>query len=315
MTVSTLEDRIAVLRPEHDRLLATLSETSHAASSVSSHLSTIQDLRTQLASANSHLQAVTATRRKKESIQQSQNGIRRLAFRVVGKDTKHDAKAEQERLDFEDVTNREAAAKLHRDSLLSTLQAAEQTKTDLQSVAQLHDATALALDTMYDTLFSGPTPSEPSEDLAESSLSDALSHLHRLTAHYEAESAAVWILQYAIMDARNALRSMEQAVGVSAWDVYAPLSGFVSNGSERALLREAREAVARIHGFFLQAAQKSGAVVLPPEMRLPQGHLLAEGVHNTFSGDIRMEEAHFMLKQGAMHVVQERTVRHSARKT
>lgn len=175
-----------------------------------------------------------------------------------------------------------------------------------QVIKQNKDAQA-ALDSLYESIFGGPTPSMPQEDQAEFKASDAL-HAYRETRQkWDAEDQALRLLLDANTAMRQALQSMESALDYSRWDMWG--GGAMSDMMERNELSKAQSLCSTVYMLIGQALRLSPEIKAMPRMEIEQGHILGDVIFDNIFSDMamhdRIKNSRDSLTVGAQHLLTE----------
>lgn len=115
---------------------------------------------------------------------------------------------------------KERSAKESRDELSRALEQAEKDRNHLESDAARHDKAQSALDALYQSIFSGPTPDVPGEDQMENNVQQARSFFEQCQMQVGNEKKAFEALKRADQTMQLAYRDIGDALRRSSRDMW-----------------------------------------------------------------------------------------------
>ncbi|KAK1974418.1 hypothetical protein LZ30DRAFT_608046 [Colletotrichum cereale] len=269
---SDLETKILQAAVRNRELLAVLAETDSAIPDLKQHRRLIADLDRQLRQSDKAIGALEARRKKelRDHEKHSHSVVLRLVHKAVGKGHKLEARAAREEREYSDVLQEEQRERELNGNLRAQLAAAREAGVPLEAAARRHDEAQCALDTLYDDIFAGPTPSHPDEDRLEGEAEAARRAYHSTRSKAEAEQHAVRLLTAAAGRVGEALRGMDDALGHSRVDMFG--GGTVSDVMERSALQRAEADVQEARALVAQARLLTPHVGELPPVAIDHGN-------------------------------------------
>lgn len=135
---------------------------------------------------------------------------------------KFTSRQEKEEKEFLQAWQSERSAKEARDELASALQTAETRNLQLQTDAERHEQSQRALDTLYNSIFNGPTPDVPGEDGLEEALVRCREHFEVSQSRLTSDNQALSALAKAGQSLDMANKGIQEAVQMSTVDMVSP---------------------------------------------------------------------------------------------
>ncbi|EFQ34269.1 uncharacterized protein GLRG_09413 [Colletotrichum graminicola M1.001] len=181
---SELESKILQAAVRNRELLAVLAETDNAIPDLTQQRRLIADLDRQLQQSDRTLGALEARRKKelRDHEKYRDSVMRRFVHKAVGKRDKFDERAAREEREYFDALQEEHRERELNGNLRAQLAAAREAGVPLEAAARRHDEAQCDLDTLYDSIFAGPTTtataSYPDEDRLEREADEARRAYH-----------------------------------------------------------------------------------------------------------------------------------------
>jgi hypothetical protein len=286
----SLEDRIRDTSERNVELLNILHQTDSAIPDLEAQKRHVADLERQVARQAERLKQIGYRRKQelREHEHYRDSVLRRFAFKMSGKADKFEARAAKEEREYFDVLQEEHQAQVMKKNLDEMLADATTVRCELEVRAATHLEAQKDLDSLYESIFTGPSPGFPEEDQQERETSSALRAYQEARSRAEAEGLVVNILTQAQTRLNGALMSMEDALHASRRDMYG--GGTFSDMMERSALNKAETLVRQATALVTQAQRASPMVRPLPPVRIAQGNLLGDVLFDNFFSDMAFHE-------------------------
>jgi hypothetical protein len=296
---SSLESKIRDAAGRNRELLNILAQTDHALPALEQQQRYIADLQNELANVQKRLKELEGTRRKelREHESYRDSVMKRFAFKVSGKKEKFEQRAAKEEREYFEVLQQEHQAAETKKSIEAMLAEASRVKQGIEQDVARHNQAQRDLDSLYDSIFKGPTPGFPEEDAKERELTETLQQYHDARSKAESEGQAVKILQDGQTSMRNALRAMQDALAYSTRDMFG--GGSFTDMMERNALSQAEQRVAYARMLVDQARRFSPGVAQLPRVNIAQGSLMSDVFFDNIFTDMMF---HQKIEQSAAEV-------------
>lgn len=224
MNEHSIHSKIDNSRKQNDALLATLSQTDYAPPALRRQLDYINELEEHLYKVKKDLPwlELETKRELKDHKKYQDSTIRRFAHRLggsKGKD-KWTEKADKEEREFVEAWQKERETRDRKADLEQRLSEAKNAKSSLEGEAKRHDQAQKELDALYESIFQGPTPEFPGEDLREQEVLRAHTAFEEVQGRLFTEKQALLCLIDAQQTLENAQRTMMEALDASTWDMW-----------------------------------------------------------------------------------------------
>lgn len=286
----SLEDKIRGTSERNVELLNILHQTDSAIPDLESQKRQVADLEKQVAQQAERLKQIGYRRKQelREHEHYRDSVLRRFAFKVTGKAEKFEARAAKEEREYFDVLQEEHQADVMKKNLDEMLADARTVRDELEIRAATHMEAQRDLDSLYESIFTGPSPGFPEEDARERETSNALRIYKEARSRAEAEGQVVNILTQAQTRLNGALMSMEDALHASRRDMYG--GGTFSDMMERNALNKAENLVRQATALVTQAQRASPMVRPLPSVKIAQGNLLGDVFFDNIFSDMAFHE-------------------------
>ena len=207
---------------ENARLLKIISETDYAPSALQQSNGYIENLKKEIAAQEKLYKdtKATVTREHKEHRDYADSHVKRLAYKLGGKREKFEERASKEQKDWVDAVQREIECRRKLDTLNHNIAEATTNSAELEKVAATYTQAQKELDQLYLSIFDGPTPDIPGEDLRESSTKQAAEYFNEVIAQLNREKQVAGILEEAHKFITNALIDVEDARSTAKADAF-----------------------------------------------------------------------------------------------
>ncbi|KAI3391750.1 hypothetical protein diail_6844 [Diaporthe ilicicola] len=286
----SLEAKIQETSDRNAELLNILHQTDSSVPDLEAQKRQVADLEKQVAQQAERLKQIGY--RRKQELREHENYrdsvLRRFAFKMSGKTEKFEARAAKEEREYFDVLQEEHQADVINKNLVEMLADARALRGELEIRAATHVQAQKDLDSLYESIFTGPSPGFPEEDERERETSDALRIYQEARSRAEAEGQVVNILTQAQTRLNGALMSMEDALHASRRDMYG--GGTFSDMMERNALNRAENLVRQAKMLITQAQRASPMVRPLPQVKIAQGNLLGDVFFDNIFSDMAFHE-------------------------
>jgi hypothetical protein len=306
---STIENKIRNAAGRNKELLNILAQTDHAIPALEQQQRYIADLQNEMANIQKRLNELERTRKKelKEHESYRDSVMKRFAFKVSGNKEKFEQRAAKEEREYFDVLQQEHQATEMKKSIQTMLAEAVRVRQGMEQDVARHNQAQRDLDSLYDSIFKGPSPGFPEEDAKEKELTDTLQQYHHARAKAESEGQAAKILTDAQTSMRNALMSMQEALAYSTRDMWG--GGSFTDMMERNALSQAESRVTYARMLVDQAQRFSPAVKSLPTVHIAQGSLMSDVFFDNIFTDMmfhqKIEQSTVELERCAMVLARE----------
>lgn len=286
----SLEDKIKNTSDRNAELLNILHQTDSSIPDLEAQKGHVADLEKQVAQAAERLKQIGYRRKQelREHEKYRDSVLRRFAFKIGGKVDKFEARAAKEEREYFDVLQEEHQADVMKKNLDEMLADARTVRAELEVRAATHVEAQRDLDSLYESIFTGPSPGFPEEDERERETSGALQVYQEARSRAEAEGKVVGILTQAQTRLNGALMSMEDALHASRRDMYG--GGTFSDMMERNALNKAENLVRQAKMLVAQAQRVSPMVRPLPAVNIAQGNLLGDVFFDNIFSDMAFHE-------------------------
>ncbi|KXT17658.1 hypothetical protein AC579_9048 [Pseudocercospora musae] len=290
--MSQLDSTLREAADKNNELLAELRQTDYAPSSLKQNKSYISDLKAQIANTDkelARLHSITEDERK-DHVKYRDSNVKRYMYKMggtKGKD-KFASKAEKEEKEFLEAWQQERSAKEGREELGQALQKAESNQTNLQSDTARHDKAQKDLDSLYNSIFSGPTPELPGEDQMEENVKRCREFFDQCNTELDTEKKALEILGYAEQSLKRAYDDIQAALRRSGRDMFG--GGTFTDMMERDALANAQN---NVHGAtrHLNEARRIQPAIKPlSDITIDQGHFFSDVMFDNIFTDMAQHE-------------------------
>ncbi|ROW09513.1 hypothetical protein VMCG_02172 [Cytospora schulzeri] len=272
----SLEAKIRETSERNIELLRIIHETESAIPALSAQKRYVVDLERQVSEATRKLKQLEDKRKQelKEHESYRDSVMKRLAYKVSGKTDKFDAKAAKEEREYFDVLQEEHQTGVMKNNLEAMFSDAKRVRDELESKVATHVQKQKDLDSLYESIFTGPSPGFPEEDAREREKDAAVQDYQRARARAEAEGQAVKFLGHAQKVLNGALMSMQDALQASRMDMFG--GGTFTDMMERSALNQAEIQIQNARMMVRQARQCSPLVRELQPVRIAHGNLLGD---------------------------------------
>ncbi|KUI61655.1 hypothetical protein VP1G_08814 [Cytospora mali] len=271
-----LEAKIRDTSARNSELLRILHETESAIPALEAQKRYVADLEKQVADATNKLTQLAIKRKQelKEHESYRDSVMKRFAYKVSGKTDKFDARAAKEEREYFDILQEEHQADVMKNNLATMLIDAKGVRDELTTKAATHSQTQKDLDSLYESIFTGPSPGFPEEDERERATNAAVQAYQGARSRAEAEVQAVSFLNHAQKRLAGAMMCMQDALQASRMDMFG--GGTFTDMMERSALSQAENQIQNARMMVRQARQCSPLVRDLPPVRIAQGHILGD---------------------------------------
>jgi hypothetical protein len=253
MTAFTLQEQIRSASAQQARLLNTLSETDYAVSACQQSTNYINTLKKQIAAEEARLQELgkKVTCEYADHKKYRDSHIRRMAYKIGGKEEKFNEKATKEEKEWLDAVQAQLQCKQNLEHINSSLADAIRTNNELSSVSAIHNAAGVEMDELYNSIFEGPTPDLPEEDAVENQVQQAKREFDIVQLMLSTETQTMSILKDAEKFLVRAIGDLGQALRSNSADMFG--GGTWAEYAENSALSRAQSHVFQVRMLISQA--------------------------------------------------------------
>jgi DNA repair exonuclease SbcCD ATPase subunit len=290
MSTTPIRTKIHDAAQRNASLLQGLHETDSAPSQLEQQNAYIADLDRQIASTTKRvkdLKGKTALELKDHE-KYRDSTMRRFAHKATGRKEKFAEKAAKEEKEYFDAMQAQKSAEDELSYLQHLLSEAHTARTDFQASTDLHKELQSQLDKLYNSIFAGHTPGFPTEDMAESAVTNSQQHLSTLTQSLEREKHVLFILgqmSQKLSDARNQLSG---AYDMSQFDMFG--GGTMSSMRKRNYLELAESCVQQVRMLQDQIAHMNVGVPSLGDLNIHLGSIWSDVVFDNIFTDMDMHD-------------------------
>lgn len=288
--MTSVEDQVRQAASRNAELLHVLAQTDYAIPTMQQQDSYIGQVEHAVAVNNTELKKLAATRERelKDHESYSQSVTRRFLYKASGQKEKFVAKAEKEEKEYFEALRAEHHAQQEAQSLATQLHEAQTRKSELQPDVARHQQAQNDLDSLYQSIFAGPTPSFPQEDQQERAVQAALSDYQQRERELRAEEQVLGLLDKASNAMANAQYHVNDALRYSRRDMFG--GGTITDMMERSALSNAEVATAQLLQVMQQASSISPYVQPLPQIPIAQGSLMSDVLFDNIFTDMAFHE-------------------------
>lgn len=173
--------------------------------------------------------------------------------------------------------------------LNSNLADATKTSSEFQSVVELHKTATKQLDTLYKSIFQGPTPEIPEEDVKEQAVQYAEQNYNNVALTLSTEKQTRDILAEAGKFLERAFRDIMDAESHATMDVWG-VGGSFAEMAEHSALSQCQQHVSQTEQLVAQAQRVQPAVKSIGDMRIAQMNFMSNVVFDNIFSDLNMRD-------------------------
>lgn len=161
-------------------------------------------------------------------------------------------------------------------------------QSGLEGEVARHTQAQRDLDSLYNSLFQGPTPDFPEEDATERDLQFVDQECAAARMKLEAQQQAANLLNQATVRLKAALSHIEDALDHSRMDMFG--GGSMSDFLERDALHNAESQVQQMQMLVMQAQRYADQVRNLPAVRISQGSLVGDVLFDNIFSDMEFHD-------------------------
>lgn len=273
-------------------LLAILSQTDYAPTASKQNTAYISDLQDQISKTDQDIKRLhrTTEDERKDHVKYENSTFSRYMHKLGGKkgEAKFAAKAEKEEREFMEAWQKEREAQNSLAELKKALQTAEQEQQRLQTETSRHDGAQRELDSLYSSIFSGPTPEVPGEDQLEASLQHNKAWSDDCTNNVNLQRRAAEALHAALQALERASRNMAEALDMSRMDMWG--GGTFTDMMERDALSRAQVEVTESLRHMDEARRCQPAIPQLSGINIDHGHMISDVFFDNIFSDMAQHD-------------------------
>ncbi|KAF7855963.1 hypothetical protein EAF04_009919 [Stromatinia cepivora] len=276
---------------QNTHLLSILSQTDHAPSEYAQIIQYQLSIERIISEQEQRVKTLVAASAKEHQDHEEykDSTVKRLAYKLSGRKQKFIEKEEKEHREWLNAIQNELEAKRHLGHLKDTLQEAKSKASSLKPLVEEHNAAQAELDTLYNSIFAGPSPDFPTEDTMEYLLSRAKDSFDEGQLRLSTESNVLSILQNASTVMRQCIAALDNALQSSTMDAWGIGGGF-ADMTERSSLAQAQSLSSQVEMLISQARQMQPAVQPLGLMNIAQGSLMSDVIFDNILSDLKFHE-------------------------
>ncbi|KAL6819970.1 hypothetical protein V8C40DRAFT_252028 [Trichoderma camerunense] len=284
--MTSIEDKIRSAATRNHELLGVLSVTDHGIPDLENQTKYIASLESQ-AKKNA---AKLATLKGKHAVELREHEnyrdsvVRRFVYKIGGKKDKFEARAAKEEREYFDVLQEEHKETEVKKNIESALAQARQASAELETVVQRHKTAQQELDSLYNDIFSGPTPQFPEEDEREQACTSAQVNYQEARMRAESQIQAIKMLEQAKQRMGNALKAMQDALSASRFDMFG--GGTMADVMERNALSQAEVQLSQARMDTMNAQRMDPAIKDLPPVKISHGNLVGDVLFDNIFSDM-----------------------------
>lgn len=238
-SMSSIQDKLKATAADNDRLLKIISDTDYAPSALRQSNGFVANLKKEILQQEKDLRdsKYVIAKEEKEHKEYQTSHVKRLAYRLGGKKEKFEQKASKEEKDWVEAVQRGFECQKNLDLLNKNLAEAAKTSAEMEKVAATYQKAQSELDTLYKSIFEGPTPEIFGEDQKESAVYEASAKFDAAQGALENEKRSKRMLVDAFQFLEKAARDVEDARSNAKMDAFGFDSPFMDYAEANALSR------------------------------------------------------------------------------
>ena len=296
------KDIILAAAARNDELIAILDETDYAPSALQQSIAYVSELQTRIAAEDENVKKAVLKLQKDQSKHEMyrDSHVKRLAYKMTGNKEKFQAKAEKEEREYHEALQARVQAEKKLEMLKDTLKEAQASKSEYEKAAVRNKKAQADLDSLYNSIFDGPTPEFPEEDAAEVSVQQARQIYQDISGKLNTESQVVQLLSHADKRMSLARRHVDEAISYSTDDIWA-FGIQMADLYERDYLSQAQVHASNVAVLVAMAQRSQPLVQSIGRMEIAQGNfmsdILFDNVFSEFSFHDKIKASEVELKR------------------
>lgn len=288
--MTDVETKIKQAAATNAELLAILANTEHAIPTAQEHDRLIADLQNQ----------ISLTETKKKNVERQKNitqeshekyrdsHVKRFLYKATGKKERYQEKASAEEQKHFAVIQELRETEDVLASLVSHLGSSLDTKPALDAEAKKHKDAEVRLEDLYNSIFSGPTPSFPEEDVAEQRYIDSSRAYRQTKMDEQKENTGVVLLHEAKGQMHKAFQEIEQALQYSRADMFG--GGMMMDMMERNHLSQCQRWYDEARITITRAKNASPQIGAMPDAQINTGSIMTDVFFDNIFTDMAFHE-------------------------
>lgn len=309
--MSHLSEQLSQAASRNHELLAILQETDYAPPAYEQNNAYISDLQQQISQTEQNLKryhSVTEAERK-DHLKYKESVVRRYAHKLGGSKGKEKfaAKFEKEEREFLEAWQREREAQDALDNLRSAMTNAEVQKATLEKEKARCEQVQNALDQLYGSIFSGPTPGIPGEDQVEAEVQHTRNFFDQCQMQSDRDHQALDALKRAGAPMMYAVRNLSDARGASQMDMLGDVA--LMDIMERDALAKGQMQLTNALRHYGEAMRMQPAIPPLSNVNIDHGHLISDVLFDNIFTDMaqhdRIKSAHAQMERAAVQLREE----------
>ena len=287
----TTEQKIRSATEQNVRLLNTLSDTDYAISAHQQSTNYVATLKNQVAEEMLKLRDLSkiVASEYADHKKYRDSHMRRFAFKIGGKKEAFQETASKEEREWLDAVQQELVAKKGFEQLKLNLAEAERENAALFDVLSVHNATQVQLDSLYKSIFDGPSPDIPGEDDKEGAVRETELNFNAVQLRLSSENQAKAILLDAKKFLERAILDIQSAISANTADCWG-VGGTFAEMNESSALSRCQGHVSQVEMLISQAQRVQPAVKHIGGMQVAQMNFVGDVVFDNIFSDMAMRD-------------------------
>lgn len=273
---------------DNDRLLKIIYETNYGPAALQQSNSYVVNLKKDIVAQEKLLRdtKITIAREEAEHKDYQTSHVKRLAYRLGGKREKFEQKASKEEQDWVEAVQRGFEVQKKLDLLNQNIAEATKTSAEMENVAATYKQAQYELDSLYTSIFQGPTPDIPGEDQLEGAVYQASTGFNRAQGNVDKGKQVKNLLTSAMKFLDEATRDVESARSNAKMDAFGFDSTFMDIAEANALSR-VRQNVGQAEMLVSQARTMEPLIGNIGEVVHAQQHFMSEVLFDNVFSDTK----------------------------
>ncbi|OBT53645.1 hypothetical protein VE04_07320 [Pseudogymnoascus sp. 24MN13] len=273
---------------DNDRLLKIISETNYGPGALQQSSNYVDNLKKDIVTQEKLLRdtKVTIAREEAEHREYQTSHVKRLAYRLGGKREKFEQKASKEEQDWVEAVQRGFEVQKKLDLLNQNIAEATKTCAEMETVVATYKQAEYELDSLYKSVFQGPTPDIPGEDQLEGAVYQATTEFNLAQGNVDKGKQVRNLLTSAMKFLYEATQDVESARSNAKMDAFGFDSTFMDIAEANALSR-VRQNVSQAEMLVTQARTMDPLIGNIGAVVHAQSHFMSEVLFDNVFSDTK----------------------------
>ncbi|OBU00468.1 hypothetical protein VE01_01533 [Pseudogymnoascus verrucosus] len=273
---------------DNDRLLKIISETNYGPAALQQSSNYVDNLKKDITAQEKLLRdtKITIAREEAEHREYQTSHVKRLAYRLGGKREKFEQKASKEEQDWVEAVQRGFEVQKKLDLLNQNIAEATKTCAEMETVVATYKQAEYELDSLYKSVFQGPTPDIPGEDQLEGAVYQATTEFNLAQGNVDKGKQVRNLLTSAMKFLYEATQDVESARSNAKMDAFGFDSTFMDIAEANALSR-VRQNVSQAEMLVTQARTMDPLIGNIGAVVHAQSHFMSEVLFDNVFSDTK----------------------------